>query len=305
MQNADIYDEATATVPPRPISAGVVLRLLGRAIAGWWNDNLIRLGASVAYYTLFAIAPILLVAVGVAGAVFGAQAVRGEVATQIDGLIGTAGAAAVEALIEGARLPKGNLMAVIVGGLTTMLAAAGVFLELQFALNTIWGVTAPTGGMVRQFLWNRAQSFGVVLSIGFLLLVSLAMSAGLAALAGWLGGRLPGVPLLLQIASWLISIASAAALFGLLFKVLPDVALGYHDVAVGGIITALLFTAGQHVIGLYLGRSGVASSYGAVGSVAVLLLWVYYSAQIILIGALFTRLYTEQRRAGRRRLNRA
>lgn len=279
------------------MSATLVVRLLARAVAAWWNDDLIRLGASVAYYTLFAIAPILLVVVAVAGAVFGDQAVRGEVATQIDGLIGAAGAAAVEALIEGARMPEGNVLAVVVGTLTTMLAAAGVFLELQFALNTIWRVAPRAGGVVRQFLWNRAQSFGVVLSIGFLLLVSLAVSTGLAALASWLGGRLPGVPVLLQIANWLVSIAGTAALFGLLFKVLPDVALGYHDVAVGGVITALLFTAGQHLIGLYLGRSGVASSYGAVGSVAVLLLWVYYSAQIILIGAQFTRLYTEHRRA--------
>ncbi len=279
------------------MSASLLLRLLGRAVAAWWNDNLIRLGASVAYYTLFAIAPILLVVVAVAGAVFGDEAVRGEIAAQIDGLIGTAGAAAVEALIEGARRPDGSAVAVVVGGLTTMLAAAGVFLELQFALNTIWRVSPPEAGVVRQFLWNRAQSFGVVLSIGFLLLVSLAVSAGLAGLAAWLGGRLPGVPVLLQIANWLVSIAGTAALFGLLFKVLPDVALGYHDVAVGGVITALLFTAGQHVIGLYLGRSSVASSYGAVGSVAALLLWVYYSAQIILIGAQFTRLYTEHRRA--------
>jgi membrane protein len=278
------------------MSPSLLLRLLGRAVAAWWNDNLIRLGASVAYYTLFAVAPILLVVVAVAGAVFGDEAVRGEIAAQIDGLIGTAGASAVEALIEGARRPDGSAVAVVVGTLTTMLAAAGVFLELQFALNTIWRASPSEAGMVRQFLWNRAQSFGVVLSIGFLLLVSLAVSAGLAGLAAWLGGRLPGVPVLLQIANWLLSIASTAALFGLLFKVLPDVSLGYRDVAVGGVITALLFTAGQHVIGLYLGRSSVASSYGAVGSVAALLLWVYYSAQIILIGAQFTRLYTEHRR---------
>lgn len=273
-----------------------LLRLLGRALAAWWQDNLLRLGASIAYYTLFAIAPILLVAVAVAGAVFGDEAVRGEVARQIDGLIGPDGAAAVQALIEGARRPGAGRLAVVTGTMATVLAAGGVFLELQAALNTIWRVPPRPGSVVRQFFRDRAQSFGVVLSIGFLLLVSLAVSAALAAAASWLDGRLPAVPLLVRAANWCLSIAFTAVLFGLLFKVLPDVRLAYADVVIGGLITALLFTVGKHAIGLYLGHSGGASSYGAVGSVAVLLLWVYYSAQIFLLGAQFTRLYAERAR---------
>lgn len=284
----------------RPVSPLVVARLLGEACTAWWNDNLLRLGASIAYYTLFAIAPILIVAVAVAGAVFGDEAARGEVLGQIEGLIGRDGAAAVQALIDGARRPEGNVLAVTVGLATTMLAAAGVFLELQAALNVIWRAAPRQGGVVRQFLWNRAQAFGVVLAIGFLLLVSLALSAGLSAAARWFEGRVTFAPTLLEGLNWLISVASTAALFAMLFKVLPDVTLGTRDVAVGGLITALLFAVGRHLIGFYLVSSGT-SSYGAVGSVAVLLLWVYYSSQIVLLGAQFTKGYTEYRRGAPQR----
>jgi membrane protein len=270
-------------------------RLLRRAVTAWWNDNILRLGASVAYYTLFAIAPILLIAIAVAGAVFGDEAVRGEIVGQIDGLVGREGGEAVQALLEGSRSREGNLLAVAIGTVTSVLAACGVFLELQSALNTIWRVEpAPAAGVLRSFLLSRAQSFGLVLALGFLLLVSLAVSAALAALASWLSGRVPGIPVLVSAFNWLISVAVTAALFGLLFKVLPDVELTWRDVAVGGLVTAVLFTIGKHVIGLYLGQSGTSSSYGAVGSVVVLLLWVYYSSQILLIGAEFTRLYTER-----------
>ena len=156
-------------------------RLLGRAVAAWWNDNVLRLGASVAYYTLFAIAPILLIAIAVAGAVFGDEAVRGEIVGQIDGLVGREGGEAVQALLEGARSREGNLLAAAIGTVTSVLAACGVFLELQSALNTIWRVEpAPAAGVLRSFLLSRAQSFGLVLALGFLLLVSLAVSAALA-----------------------------------------------------------------------------------------------------------------------------
>jgi membrane protein len=273
----------------------LVFRLLGRAVAAWWNDNILRLGASVAYYTLFATAPILLIAIAIAGAVFGDEAVRGEIVGQIDGLVGRDGGAAVQALLEGARSKEGNVLAATIGALTSLLAACGVFLELQAALNTVWGVQPdPGGSLLRGFMLARARSFGLVLAVGFLLLVSLAVSAGLAGLGAWLARWLPGIPELLSAIDWLLSVAVTAVLFALLFKVLPDVALTWQDVAVGGIVTAVLFTAGKYLIGLYLGQSGSASSYGAVGSVVVLLLWVYYSAQILLIGAEFTRFYTER-----------
>jgi membrane protein len=272
----------------------VAPRLIGRAFAAWWRDNLLRLGASLAYYTLFAAAPILLVAVAIAGAVFGDEAVRGEVALQLGGLIGPDAAKAVEALVEGARWPTGNVGAVLIGTATTVLAACGVFLELQAAFNTVWRVPRQDEG-VREFLWNRAQSFGIVLAIGFLLLVSLAVSAALAAVSAWVQNRLPSAPLVLSIVDWIISIAGSTALFALLFKVLPDAQVSSRDAIIGGFVTALLFSVGKRLIGLYLGHSGGASSYGAAGSVAVLLIWVYYSSQIVLLGAEFTRLLGDWR----------
>jgi membrane protein len=268
-------------------------RLIGQAVAAWWNDDLLRLGASVAYYTLFAVAPILLIAIAVAGAVFGDEAVRGEITGQIDGLVGRDGGAAVQALIEGARNPDSNAVAATIGAVTSLLAACAVFLELQAALNLVWRVRPAPAGLFHGFLLSRAQSFGLVLAVGFLLLVSLAVSAALAGLGAWLGGRVPGAATLVSVLNWMLSIAVAAGLFTLLFKVLPDIRLRWRDVAVGGVVTAVLFTAGQHAIGAYLGQSGT-SSYGAAGSVIVLLLWVYYSSQILLIGAQFTRLYAER-----------
>lgn len=267
--------------------------LIGRAVAAWWADDLLRLGASVAYYTLFAVAPILLIAIAAAGAVFGDEAVRGEIIGQIAGLVGRDGGAAVQALIEGARNPNSNAVAATVGAVASLLAACGVFLELQAALNVVWRVRPAPAGLFRGFLLSRAQSFGLVLAVGFLLLVSLAVSAALAGLGAWLGDRVPGAAVVVSALNWVLSIAVAAGLFTLLFKVLPDVALRWRDVAVGGAITAVLFTVGKYLIGAYLGRSGT-SSYGAAGSVIVLLLWVYYSSQILLIGAEFTRLYSER-----------
>ena len=275
-------------------SPTTILALLPAAVVGWWNGNLLRLGASLAYYTLFAIAPILLVAIAVAGSVFGDEAVRGEIIGQIDGLVGRDGGAAVQALIEGARNRQSNLLAAAIGTLTSMLAAGAVFLELQAALNAVWQVQPASRGLIKGFLVSRARSFGLVLAVGFLLLVSLALSAALAAVGAWLGTQMPGVPMAMAALSWLVSIATTAVLFALLFKVLPDVSLRWRDVAVGGLVTAVLFTVGQCLIGLYLGRSGTTSSYGALGSVVVLLLWVYYSSQVLLIGAEFTRLYTER-----------
>jgi membrane protein len=277
-------------------ASALAFRLIGGAFAAWWRDNLLRLGASLAYYTLFAIAPILLVAVAIAGAVFGDEAVRGEVALQLAGLIGPEAAQGVQALLEGARWPTGNLVAVVVGTLTTLLAACGVFLELQAAFNTIWRVPPRNEGL-REFVWNRAQSFGIVLAIGFLLLVSLALSAALAAVAAWVQGRLPSAPLVISAVDWIVSLAGSTALFALLFKVLPDVDLPLEDALIGGLATALLFSVGKRVIGLYLGHSGAASSYGAAGSIAVLLIWVYYSSQTVLIGAEFTRLLGDWRQA--------
>lgn len=274
----------------------LTLRILGRAIAAWWNDNVLRLGASVAYYTLFAIAPILLVAIAVAGTLFGADAVRGEIVGQIDDLVGTEGGKAVQALLQGAARREDSIFALTVGSITFVLAACGAFLELQAALNAIWRVTPAPDGHLKDFVLDRLRSFGLVVAVGFLLLVSLAVSAALSAFASWLDRWAPAMPLVLYALNFLLSFAVTAVLFGLLFKFLPDVELAWRDVATGAFATAALFTIGKHIIGLYLGQSSTASSYGAAGSVIVLLLWVYYTSQLVLIGAEFTRLYADERR---------
>ena len=270
------------------------LRTLRAAVVAWWNDDALRLGASVAYYSLFAIAPVLLVAIAVAGFVFGAEAVRGELSTQMQGLVGPEAAEAVEGLLQGASKPAANSLAMVAGVLAMVLAAAGAFLELRAALNTIFRAPPSRVGGFKAFWFTRLRSFGLVLAIGFLLLVSLVISAALAALHNYLSSFELVVPLVLQVFSVLLTLLITAVLFGLMFRVLPDVKLSNRDVAVGAVVTAILFAVGKHLIGLYLGRTAVSSSYGAAGSVVVLLLWVYYSSQIVLIGAEFTRLHAER-----------
>jgi membrane protein len=271
-----------------------IVHLLWLALVAWWNDNALRLGASVAYYTLFAIAPILLVAIAVAGSLFGAEAVRGEIVGQIDQLVGTEGGKAVQALLQGATRKDENILAATIGGITFVLAACGAFLELQAALDAIWRVKPAPEGQLKAFFLDRLRSFGLVVAIGFLLLVSLAVNAALAAFATWLESWAPAIPVILYALNFLLSVAVTAILFGLLFKFLPDVELKWRDVATGATVTALLFAIGKHIIGLYLGQNSTTSSYGAAGSVIVLLLWVYYSCQIVLIGAEFTRLYSDR-----------
>jgi membrane protein len=274
--------------------APLLLRMFWAALVAWWDDNVPRLGASLAFYTLFAIAPVLLVAIAIAGAVFGADAVRGQIVGEIDGLVGRAGARAVQSLLQGAAQRKGNIIATIVGGVTFILTSTGAFLELQTALNTIWRVKPKPGLNLKAFLIDRVRSFGLVISMGFLLTVSLAVSAALAAVAGWLERWAPGFPLLLGALDLVLSLAVITVLFAILYRFLPDVRLRWRDVTTGAFVTALLFTIGKQLIGLYLGQGTTASSYGAAGSVVVLLLWVYYASQIILLGAEFTRVYTRR-----------
>jgi membrane protein len=271
--------------------APLIVSILGSALRAWWDDDAARLGASLAYYTLFAIAPVLLVATAIAGMVFGAEAVRGELAGQLDQLLGREGAHAVQSLLEGASQRRAGTVATIVGSAAFLVAATGAFLELQAALNTIWRVKPNPGVNLRAFVIDRLRSFGLVVAVGFLLMVSLAVTAALAALSGWLGAYFPNAPSALRGITVLVSLLVSTALFALLYRVLPDVHLRWRDVTTGACVTAVLFTIGQQVIGLYLGRSSVASSYGAAGSIMILLLWVYYSCQILLLGAEFTRAY--------------
>jgi membrane protein len=270
-------------------------RVLRRALAGWWSDNVPHLGAALSYYTLFSLAPILIVAIAIAGPAFGAEAVRGEIVGQIGGVVGHEGAVAVQAMLQGASKPSSSILATIVGIITFFLGATGAFLELQTALNTIWRVKPKgTGSWLRVLLMQRLISFGLVVAVGFLLLTSLLVSAALAAVHRYMGDAYPGVAVLWEALNVIISLGVITLLFAMVYKVLPDVELAWSDVWVGGLVTAGLFTIGKSLIGLYLGTSGLSSSYGAAGSVVVLLVWVYYSSQIILLGAEFTREYVAQ-----------
>ncbi len=269
--------------------------LLRDAARGWWTDDVPRLGASLSYYTLFAIAPVLIIAIAVAGLAFGADAVRGHVVLQLDGLIGHVGAAAVQSLLQGASHRKASILATIIGAVTSLIAATGAFMELQSALNNIWRVKPDPGANVTAFVANRARAFGLVLAIGFLLLVSLAVSAGLDALGGWLGAHAIARPAFWHAVDLVISLLVITALFAILFKYLPDVQLRWRDVLTGSAVTAVLFTIGKEVIGLYLGQGSVATTYGAAASVVVLLLWVYYASQILLFGAEVVKFDTRRR----------
>jgi membrane protein len=269
--------------------------ILRRSVAGWWNDNVPRLGASLAYYTLFALAPILVVAIAIGGLVFGPEAVRGEIVGQIQGLIGREGAEAVQAMLEGASRPGSSIAATVAGIITFFLGATGAFLELQTALNAIWHVEPKSDGSYwRVLVMQRVISFGLVVALGFLLLTSLLVSAALAAIHRYMGNAFPGVVVLWEALNVIVSLTVITLLFALIYKVLPDVKLSWRDVWIGALVTAGLFSIGRLVIGLYLGTASIASTYGAAGSVVVILIWVYYSAQIILLGAEFTRAYVDE-----------
>lgn len=271
---------------------GAVLR---RAVTGWWNDNVPHLGAALSYYTLFSLAPILIVAIAIAGLAFGAEAVRGEIVHQIDGLVGREGGLAVQAMLQGAARPSSSIPATIIGVITFFLGATGAFLELQTALNTIWRVKPKSGGSwVHVLVMQRLISFALVVGVGFLLLTSLLVSTALAALYRYMGDTYPGVAIVWEALNVIVSLGVITLLFAMIYKVLPDVELAWRDVWVGGLVTAGLFSIGKSVIGLYLGTSGFSSTYGAAGSVVVLLVWVYYSSQIVLLGAEFTREYVAE-----------
>jgi membrane protein len=270
-------------------------KVLKAAVAGWWNDNVPRMGAALAYYTLFALAPILIVAIAVAGMVFGQEAVRGEIVGQIQGLTGREGAVAVQAMLEGAAKPSSSVPATIIGIITFFLGATGAFLELQTDLDAIWRVKPKSrGNFLRDLLMQRLISFGLVLGFAFLLLTSLVVSAALAAVHTYMGNAFPGVAVFWEAINAVVSLTVITLLFAMIYKVLPDVKLTWSDVWVGALVTAGLFTVGKFLIGLYLGTSSLGSTYGAAGSVIVILVWVYYTSQIILLGAEFTRAYVEQ-----------
>jgi membrane protein len=270
-------------------------RLVKDSVAAWIEDYAPSMGAALAYYTLFSIAPLLLIVIAIAGLVFGADAARGAIVAQLAGLIGEQGAGAIEGLVRSASAPARSAIATIVGVVTLVIGATTAFAELQSALDRIWEVPArekPRGiwGLLRQ----RLLSFGMVLVLGLLMLVSLVFSAALAALGHWWGGFFDGWEAALQAVNFAVSFALTTGLFAAIYKFMPRARIAWRDVWVGAVVTALLFTVGKFLIGLYLGKSGVTSGFGAAGSMVVLLIWVYYSAQIFLLGAEFTWVYAHR-----------
>jgi membrane protein len=278
------------------------LALLKAAVLAWRDDPARSVGAALSYYTLFSIGPLLLIVISIAGMVFGDEAARGEIFSTLRDFLGPEGAIAIQGLLESVSLSGKSGLGLAVGAVLLLFGATRVFIELQEALERIWElpVTKDGGGwaLVRQ----RIVSFGMVLGIGFLLMVSLVANAGLAALGRWWAPLFGGWELLLQAVNLLLSLALATAVFAMIYKLMPRVRIAWRDVWIGAAFTAILFTLGKTLIALYIGKSGVTSGFGAAASVVALLLWVYWSAQIFLVGAEFTWVYAN-RIGSRRRLS--
>ena len=271
------------------------LREVGRE---WRDDDALIQGAALAYYALFAMAPLLVLVIAVAGLVLGRAAAQGRLVDEIQGLMGPDGARMVEGMVEHVSSPGSGITATVVSLATIVLGASGVVGQLRSSLNRIWGVRQTQGG-VRGMLRQRLVALGLIVGMGGLMLVSAALSAILAAVHDVLAADMPLLARLLPVANFTVSFGLATVLFGMIFRVLPDVDLGWRDVILGASVTALLFTIGKSLLGLYLGRAGATSVYGAAGALVLVLLWIYYSAQILLLGAEFTDVYS--RRYGSRR----
>src|SRR5215216_2096545 len=261
----------------------------------WKEDKASRLSAALAYYTIFSLAPMLLIIIAVTGFFWSQDVVQSQVLNQIEGLVGAEGRTFVSDLLTSASNPAKGIVATIVGIITLLFGALGVFNELHNALNTIWEVKEEeTKGFlqsIKKIIFSRLLSFTMILGIGFLLLVSLVISAGLSAVQETIGNAIPVSEILLQLVNLVISIGVITVLFALIFKFLPDAEIAWRDVWLGAFVTAILFSLGKFLIGIYLGNSSVTSSFGAAGSLVLLLVWIYYSAQILFFGAEFTQVY--------------
>ncbi|HWM86365.1 MAG TPA: YihY/virulence factor BrkB family protein [Kofleriaceae bacterium] len=265
--------------------------LVKQTFTEWSDDKASRLAAALAYYTIFSLAPLLVISIGIAGMVLGDDAVQGEIVTRLQGMIGLEGATFIQEMIAASRKPSQSVTATVIGIAVLLFGAAGVFGQLQDALNTIWEVKARPGRGWRGLLSDRFLSFMMVLGTGCLLLASVAFSAAFAAIGEYLSGLLPIPEFALHALNFVVTLSLITVLFALIFKIVPDARVAWRDVWIGAAITALLFACGTLLIGLYLGKSGVTSTFGAAASLAVLLVWIYYSAQILFLGAEFTQVY--------------
>lgn len=284
----EIYQPTTR----KPLNKKKLLGVLRQTVSEWIGDKVPMLGAALAYYTIFSLAPLLIISIAMAGIFLGQEAAQGRVFEEVRGLLGDEGGRAIQDMVRSAGSnPSSGVIATLIGMGTLLLGASGVFGQVQASLNIMWGVEGKPGRGMRGLLKDRFLSFGFILVVGFLLLVSLLLSAAIAFLAEWMGQITPSLELLAHVLNFGLSFGIITVLFALMFKYLPDVKIVWKDVWLGAVITAALFTLGKTALGLYLGRSAVGSSYGAAGSLVVLLLWVYYSAQILFFGAEFTQVW--------------
>ncbi len=262
-----------------------------QAASEWSKDSASSRAAALSYYSALSISPLLVIAISIAGLVFGPDQVRTEVIGQIEGLVGSSGAGVIDSMLRSTHSKSGSITATVIGVATLLLGAGGVFIELQDALNNFWGAHPQQGSGILHFIKTRVLSFAMVLGIGFLLLVSLLLSTAIDAFGAFVMGRWPALQVAAHAINILLSLAIITVLFALIYKILPNVKLKWHDVWTGAFVTALLFSIGKFLIGFYLGRASTASPYGAAGSVIVILLWLYYSAQIVYLGAEFTKVH--------------
>ena len=280
----------------RHIPAGIreYVEVAVATVTEWIDDRASSKGAALAFYTLFSIAPILVLAIALAGYFFGVEAAQGELVTQLRGLIGQDGAEAVQAILAAARDPAAGLMATAVASVLLLVGATSVFAELKGSLDEVWGMQRTDHSAITAVLRTRLLSFGLVLVLALLLLISLVVSAALALLEHYMIGIWSDSVVVLKMLSTAISFCVIACLFAVIYKMLPSIPLSWRDVWIGSLATAGLFILGKSLIGIYLGNSQVTSSFGAAGSVIALMLWIYYSSQVFFLGAEFTRIYAQR-----------
>jgi len=271
-----------------------VLHILKCAVTEWFAHRCGSKSSALAFYTLFSLAPILVLVIAVAGFFYGTEAAHGQLFNELRGLVGAQGAEAIQSVLAGAQNKESGRIATIIATLLLLVGATTVFAELKDSLDEIWGMPAPKDATWWDTVRTRVLSFGLILVLGFLLMVSLVVSAALAVVENYLGGMWKEATVIMGWLSHLISFLVIATLFGVIYKLLPRIHLSWHDVTIGALGTAAMFTIGKFAIGLYIGNSGATSSFGAAGSLIALLLWVYYSAQIFFLGAEFARQYALQ-----------
>ena len=271
-----------------------IYHIMKCAVTQWLAHRAASKGAALAFYTLFSMAPILVLVIAVAGFFYGAEAAQGQLLNQLRGLVGKDGAQTIQAILAGARDKESGMMATIIAGVLLLVGATSVFAELKDSLDEIWSVPAPKDAGWWDTVRTRVLSFGLILVLGFLLLVSLVVSAAMAVVENYFGGVWKDSAVILGWISSCIGFLVIATMFATIYKLLPRIKLSWHDVIIGALGTATMFTLGKYLIGLYIGNSGAASSFGAAGSLIALLLWVYYSAQIFFLGAEFARQYALQ-----------